>query len=196
MNGDFLGKHLNDAGGPWAAFFIGQIASSMTTEQISPAPDWAAVKRAWKAGKLKPKEIAEAFGTTHQKIAAKARAEKWDEEKAKAPPVSTANLMKRLRKLLQRQIGEIETREEETQSAQARERDARTLSSLSRTMEKLIEIEREREAMRRAKAKDGPEDGDALRAELERRLARLEETGAAGTVSEKPEREGTEFPHS
>ena len=62
-------------------------------------------------------------------------------------------------------------------SAADRERQARTLSSLARTLEKCEDLTRQIAQGTEQTAGADEEDRDALRAELQRRLARLADTG-------------------
>lgn len=185
-----------------AAFFIAWCTAffgiSKRIMSGTPEQDWAAIKRAWAEDKLTPKEIAAAYGLSYQKLSARARAEGWRKGESgregnaeKQRPASTPGLMKRLRQLLERQIEEIENTESEEGGAAARERDARTLSSLIRTMEKLLEMQREREARRRARNEERGEDAELLRGELARRLARLARSADAGNVSGEPDEKGS-----
>jgi hypothetical protein len=69
--------------------------------------------------------------------------------------------------------------------AQARAADARTLSALERTLERLSRLERERAAVRETKiAKSGASHGAGARAALERRLDKR----LAALAKEKPAR--------
>jgi hypothetical protein len=101
------------------------------------------------------------------------------------PPTSTekrrGRIVKRLYKLLDAKMSEIETRMTEndgrTQSAAEAEREARYLNSLARLYAKLVEMDESKAARGAAedqkKTKDGA-DADRLRRDLAGRLARLQ----------------------
>lgn len=153
--------------------------------------------------------IATKHAITVQKISAHAKRENWAprkartakhnaqskpkskvcaKEKSNAKPTSQAQqqstsvLMKRLTGLVARQIVEIETRIAAKSEASDHERDARTLSNLTRTLDKLVELKRgvdedrmtKAQRMRDRKNLDGrAADEEAIRADLARRLSRL-----------------------
>ena len=89
------------------------------------------------------------------------------------------DMVKRLFKELNRQMCQLENIKEGTGSAPDRAANARTLSSLERTLERLQRMEREREALREKKvAKKNDEARDALIRRLDQLLAQ----GAAPKV--------------
>ncbi len=89
------------------------------------------------------------------------------------------DMVKRLFNELSRQMYQLENIKQGTGSAPDRAANARTLSSLERTLERLARMEREREAMREKKvAKKNDEARDALIRRLDQLLAR----GAAPKV--------------
>jgi LysM repeat protein len=164
--------------------------------------DWARIYDVYQTDE-KLAYIANEYGVTVQKIVAHAQREGWPlrYEKGQAAqqvkkPGSTdpATLRKRLTALVERQIAEIETRLAGNPKGRDQERDARTLSNLTRTLDKLIELKREA-ARERAEAKrlkeaanqDGDgESADALRTDLARRLARLVSPDDAEAFSSEP----------
>lgn len=172
--------------------------------------DWAAIKRAYQSVE-KLGDLAALHGLAVQKIVARARAENWPLRKDKRKKtkqakkrtrivrkaeevqpvqvaakgaVTSAALRVRLTRLVERQIRDSETRMEKGKSAADHERDARTLSSLTRTLEKLVELRRDA-AQERARRKRESEESNRqgtradeqsdrdIRGELERRLSRL-----------------------
>ena len=163
------------------------------TEEPKPV-DWARIEQVYQTEE-KLANIAKEYGLTVQKIVAHAQREGWrlryDKQRAgkqKRSPGSTdpATLRKRLTALVERQIAEIEQRLAEPAESRDHERDARTLSNLTRTLDKLIELKRAA-AVEQAEAKrlreevsgnDGAKTDDVLRQDLARRLARI---AAAGT---------------
>ncbi len=166
-------------------------AKAVTTD-LSPA-DWERIERVYQT--TEPLAIiAKEYGITVQKIVAYATRENWPlrgerqraRKREKPSRLSdTATLRNRLTGLVERQIAEIEERLADDAQARDHERDARTLSNLTRTLDKLIELKRaaaaERAEVKRTKEKaatDGDAGEDALREDLVRRLARI---AAAGT---------------
>ena len=156
--------------------------------------DWAHIERVYETDE-KLATIAEHYGITVQKIAAHAKREGWPlryEKQKVCTPVKPkriadpATLRKRLTALVERQIAEIEGRLEEGSESRDHERDARTLSNLTRTLDKLIELKRAA-ALERAEAKrtrqsqendDGTKAERALREDRARRLARIADASA------------------
>ncbi|MCE7997373.1 MAG: hypothetical protein HEP70_00800 [Rhodobiaceae bacterium] len=139
--------------------------------------------------------IAKNYGLTVQKIVAHAQREGWplryekqQADKLTRLPGSTdpATLRKRLTALVERQISEIEGRLADVSESRDHERDARTLSNLTRTLDKLIELKRaaaaERAAAKRirdeATSDDSAKTDDALRQDLARRLSRIAATAS------------------
>jgi len=174
-----------------------------SNEQDADGIDWAAVKRAY-ANPLTPvKEIAASLGMTPQKLSAKATREGWPlrgdcrriADRAKGNRVGSValrhtTLVSRLKRLVEREIGDIEREYEQDSAPADRERAAKRLTVLVRSLDKLTEIQN---AGVKRKKKDAKNDqgGDALRAELERRLARLAAASEETGVSNEPDGEGS-----
>lgn len=166
------------------------MADSALPETAEPKPvDWAHIAQVYQTD-IKLAIIAKEYGLTVQKIVAHARREGWplryetqQTTKQKRTPVSAdpATLRKRLTALVERQIAEIEGRLADASASRDHERDARTLSNLTRTLDKLIELKRaaatdraEAKHMReKANGDDRAKSDDALRQDLARRLARI-----------------------
>lgn len=173
--------------------------------------DWVEIERAYQTDR-KVAEIATQYGLTRQVLVATAKAKQWTLRKdrgkqAEKRPhrkgdgkksVTSAALRVRLTRLVERQIHEIEDQIETVGSGADRERAARTLSNLTRTLEKLVELRRaarqERQARQRdleqAKSKKAGVNGTEhrnIRRELERRLARLSTGNRAAEVSGEPQ---------
>ncbi len=162
--------------------------ASPETEELKPV-DWGHIAQAYQTDE-KLANVAKDYGLTVQKIVAHAQREGWplryerqQATKLKRSPGSTdpATLRKRLTALVERQIAEIEGRLADAAASRDHERDARTLSNLTRTLDKLIELKRAA-ALERAEAKrireeasgnDSAKTDDALRQDLARRLARI-----------------------
>ena len=151
----------------------------------APAPDWAEIARAYRAAERTVAEIAAEHGIAEQTIYRRARREGWPKRAprraksvamAKSGPQHRVSLTRRLHTLVDRHIADIEHRRAElaaqggTPDPAAAERDARALVSLTRTLERLIELQDR--AARAAQAERHDHDNvDQIRAELERRLA-------------------------
>lgn len=158
------------------------------TEEPKPV-DWERIEHVYQTEE-KLASIAKYYGLTVQKIVAHAQREGWalryerqQASRLKRTPGNTdpATLRKRLTALVERQIAEIEGRLAEPVESRDHERDARTLSNLTRTLDKLIELKRAA-SVERAEAKrlreeasgdDGAKADDVLRQDLARRLARI-----------------------
>ncbi|MBI1261390.1 MAG: hypothetical protein GC184_06670 [Rhizobiales bacterium] len=82
-------------------------------------------------------------------------------------------LATRLRDLIEREIADIEVEGKRKRAASDRERAARQLASLVRSLEKLNEIDLADKARREARAAARKTEDEDHRAELERRLTRL-----------------------
>lgn len=158
------------------------------TDELKPV-DWAHIAQVYQTDE-KLAIIAKRYGLTVQKIVAHAQREGWplryekqQTEKLKRSPGSTdpATLRKRLTALVERQIAEIEGRLADVTESRDHERDARTLSNLTRTLDKLIELKRAAAAERaaakhmrdEANGNDSAKTDDALRQDLARRLSRI-----------------------
>lgn len=171
--------------------------------------DWDRIEQAYR-GSEPLADVGARYGITMQKIVAHARREDWPLRGArktktlrgaghahKTKQASAAALMKRLTRLVEQQIDDIEKRLKRKAASQDHERDARTLSNLTRTLDKLIELKRSAEADRAARARakrddrkatGSDRDEDALRADLAGRLARLAAAGNRDGVSGQSER--------
>jgi hypothetical protein len=91
-------------------------------------------------------------------------------------------MVKKLITVLQQQLEGVARSKDDPKDARARASDARTLSSLERTLEKLSKLERERAAVREKKV--AQHDADA-RAALERRLDKRLAATAKGEAARK-----------
>jgi len=161
-----------------------------------PQPDWTEILIAFQSGEpLKP--VAIKNGVSVQKISAHARKEKWPRRSSKksvrgTTPQTTDQLMRRLAGLVERQVAEIETRLTEASEARDHERDARTLSNLTRTLDKLVELRRDAEEEAEIKKRQARDlemskgegsNADTIRADLARRLARIIAATSCSAVS-------------
>ncbi|MGB5949011.1 MAG: hypothetical protein WBG82_06795 [Parvibaculum sp.] len=171
------------------------------------AREWAEIRRAYEDLSIPVALTAAKAGMTPQKLVRHAANEGWRKRTARtngaeaAEAVPTAaersgqnlrptKLVARLRQLIAREIEAIEGESTARRDAAEKERDARRLSSLVRSLEKLNDI-RTASRSKRAKEQDKQEeDGDALRAELHRRLARLRAEEGENAVSLEPDAGG------
>ncbi|NIJ42452.1 hypothetical protein FHS78_002754 [Parvibaculum indicum] len=173
-----------------------------TNEQDAESIDWAAVRRAYADPAIPLRETAATLGIPWQTLSARATREGWPmrctqsraknaapEERATAGRLTQANLLTRLRRLIDREIGDIEKEYEQDGAPADRERAAKRLTVLVRSLDKLTEIQN---ATKKAKPKDGADKGGAaLRAELERRLVGLAAGNGEARLPEKPDGEGS-----
>lgn len=165
------------------------------------------IRREYIANKRTVTEIAAEYGTSKQTISMLAQMQGWPLRNGKTgtPPVMPAQptadergdiatprqLGLRLRRIIANEIADIESRAESEDDAE-REKTIRRIASLTRSLDKLKLIKKpEQEKSADGKTKRGkPADDDALRAELERRLARLHAGSGTAGVSGEPEPEG------
>jgi hypothetical protein len=162
-------------------------------------PDWTAIRLAYEDPSVKLREMAPAQGVTWQKIVHEAVARGWRSRAGKRPRRKTpttadrllgselrpGSLATRLKRLIAREIETIEGERAATRDAMEKERDARRLGSLVRSLEKLNDIKAAKEKREPRDADDAGADDDR-RAELERRLAGLAAGGATVGVSGEP----------
>ncbi len=166
-------------------------------------PDWRAIRKRYENLGLPMSEVAAGTGMAWQKIAGYAARHGWEMRKPRTPKqkveavrdvaLMPTRLATRLKRLIAREIEALESECTDERPALERERDARRLSSLVRSLEKLNDI-------KAAKTKrDDKKDGDSLyapgsdaemRAELERRLARFAAGDTESGLSGEPERGG------
>lgn len=171
------------------------------------AREWAEIRRDYEDLSIPVALTAAKAGMTPQKLVRHAANEGWRKRTARANATETAKagpiaaerngenlrptkLVARLKRLIAREIEAIEGESTARRDAAEKERDARRLSSLVRSLEKLNDI-RTASRSKRAKGQDKrEEDGDALRAELHRRLARLRAGEGENGISLEPDGRG------
>jgi hypothetical protein len=152
-------------------------------------------------------EIAAEHGVTKQAIAMLAQLQGWPLRNGKTgtPPnmpkqpkadergdlATPRQLGLRLRRIIASEIADIEDKADSKDDAE-REKTVRRLASLTRSLDKLKLIKKpEQEKSADGKAKRGKAKSDAgMRAELERRLARLAAGSGAQSLSDKPHGSG------
>lgn len=144
-----------------------------------PYIDWLEIEAIYTSGG-RLKEVADANQISTQKIVAHALRQGWKRPDAavsrKATNSKSGHLAKRLITLVDRQISAIEEQADMEGGLADPDREARALSNLTRTLDKLIELERESASLGKQRAGDGRTRAEAertLRARLESRLARL-----------------------
>jgi hypothetical protein len=137
---------------------------------------WERVRRLYENTATPVRTIGAEFGVTSAAIHAHARRGAWIrhagawKSKRQLPKVpSRAEFISRLYRAFEKQVAEIEARFGQP-SADDGEQDARTLGTLARTLEKLIELDREQTEDR---DKEEPADLARLRQRLKDRLGRL-----------------------
>ena len=149
--------------------------------------EWDEIRLRYEAGVEPVGALCAAAGISESGLRHRARKDGWRRRRrrgsetrldlqaltdAEAVP-DRATLVERLSRVLNKQIADVEDRIAVLSDGSADgEREARTLSVLARTLEKLIEID---EAAEKSgdKEKVSERDRDSFRAELTRRLARL-----------------------
>jgi hypothetical protein len=162
--------------------------------------DWAEIRRDYEDLDKPLAETTAKAGMTSQKLVCLARGAGWMLRKppdASARPASElmgsalkpVHLATRLKRLIAREIESIESEIAHERDAVEKERDARRLSTLVRSLEKLNDIKAAK-AKREPKSGDPAEDSDAMRAELEGRLARLAAGDGARGISGEPDAGG------
>src|SRR3569623_1908005 len=141
------------------------------------------------------REVAAGTGMAWQKIAAYAARHGWRMRKPRTRAqkddalrdagLAPTRLATRLKRLIAREISSIENEDMSERPAADRERDARRLASLVRSLEKLNDIKAAKNKRER-EAEEGEPDEEAIQAELERRFDRLaaagDKSGTAGRV--------------
>lgn len=171
--------------------------NSITTSEGE--PDWRAIRKRYENLGLPMSEVAAGTGMAWQKIAGHAARNGWEMRKPRTPKqkveavrdvaLMPTRLATRLKRLIAREIEALESECTDERPALERERDARRLSSLVRSLEKLKDIKATKTKRDDKNSSDGLSDDD-MRAELERRLARIAAAGAESGLSGEPEREG------
>lgn len=188
----------DERGEPARAVGEGAGAPAVRNDRVNATVDWEAVRQDFLYGGMSQRWIAWKHGISRATFHRHRSAGGWERVEPLArrtsrqanprdgvPPTPTeqrrGRILKRLYKLLDAKMSEIETRMAENdgrpQSAAEAERDARNLNSLARLYAKLVEMDEAKAARggerERKKTKDGA-DADRLRRDLTGRLARLQ----------------------
>ncbi len=160
--------------------------------------DWDLIAALYADHSLPLREIARRCGVHKGTISKRAFREGWPARgsRRRTPPqrAEYTVLIARMFRAIDRQMLEMEQRLEtdpQQRNAAERERDARTLTTLTRTLEKLRDLQ-DKAARSRAETgagDDGKEarDTEEMRAELERRFTRLLTAAGEAGVSGEPE---------
>lgn len=171
-------------------------AKALESDAAEGEPDWAAIRVKYEIAEMPMSEVAAGTGMQWQKIAAYAARHGWrmrkprtraqKDEALRDAGLAPTRLVTRLKRLIAREISSIENEDMSERPAADRERDARRLSSLVRSLEKLNDIKAAKNKREREEATDEP-DEEAIQAELERRFGRLAAGSGKGGAAEKPE---------
>ncbi len=164
-------------------------AMSGNGEEPLPAAFWAAVRQRYEAGKESVSAIAAAANIPAQALTAKARAGGWKlRGHGSKKAAGTRETIARLKALLQQRLGDLESQIGalgEAATAATSERDIRSMNTLVRTLEKVLELERKDRAQRSKQRKQQRQFDDAEREALAEKLEGLrqelaEEEGEEG----------------
>lgn len=164
----------------------------MSQETASPRrePDWVAIRRLYEGREMTIAEIAASYGVSTSAIQRRRRAEGWIKrslrgESRQSPvdvsAIDRSRLIARLLKVVDRNLELLEMRMglEEPSTAADRERETRAIGTLTRTIEKLTELQSDRDAVRAnsAKIRSGStldqDEAVRLRLEIAERILRL-----------------------
>ena len=154
---------------------------------------WATVRTRYEAGGEAVAAIAADAGITAHALTKRARTEGWAlRSTRKKKAVGTRETIARVKALLQRRLTELEGQIvalTEQATAVTSERDIRSMNTLVRTLEKVLELERKERTQRKRQRAAGRQFDDAEREALAERLESLhrEWTGAeAHPAAEQP----------
>ncbi|MFZ3032689.1 MAG: hypothetical protein WA138_01560 [Parvibaculum sp.] len=171
---------------------------SARTEEVA-EPDWTAIRVKYEIPEIPMRDVAAGTGMQWQKISAYAARHGWKLRKPRTRAqkddarrdmgLQPTRLATRLKRLIAREISSIENEDMSKRPAADRERDARRLSSLVRSLEKLNDIKAAKNKREREEETGEPDD-EAIHAELQRRFDRLAAAGGEGKPSAKPEPSG------
>lgn len=150
-------------------------SASSPSDSEAPAPDWAAIRRAYVSRDTAVRDICQAHGIHSQALYRRASKEGWPrrrESQSDAEQRQTLQLLARLRRLAEGQIDEIETRRAATTDPSLPsepERDARALTALAKLIEHIAAIEAKHQVRR-----DVTQDGTGGDSEADRARRRSE----------------------
>jgi hypothetical protein len=175
-----------------------------------PTPDWDAIRARYELGEEPVKEIAATLGLKPLTLALKAKALGWmlrRQSPAKTllatksgKPQSTQATLKRLKELLQSRIENLERQLADIGdkvNAIKTERDLRSVNTLVRTLDKVLELEHKNRSSRIRTTREFKLFDDAERGALADKLERLQRQYEAEEADAGPSdsgRVGTESP--
>jgi len=151
--------------------------------------DWTAVRAAYERGEESIAEISRRFGVPTSTIYNRRDAEGWTTRQLKAPAPEKRSrkrrrqMVARFFETLARQMHDVEQSlaadpDGAETSSSGRERDARTLASLVRTLEKLVTLDTGPDKAAKARKDAAHRDIDGLREALAERIRRFAEGGS------------------
>lgn len=152
------------------------------------SPDWNAVRAAYESGKGSVDGLCKKFRVAKTALYRRRRHENWlprnraDGRGKATKPNRRRNMVARFFEALELQMRDIEINlkdeaDPSDTSATSRERDARTLSSLVRTLEKLFELDTGADPAAIARKEAAHRDIEGYRQALAERIARLGREG-------------------
>ena len=162
--------------------------------------DWKAIRPRYEDVSTNIVTLADEYGVTWQTLSSYGAKHGWAKRKKMPTPQQKAaellgaqlmpsKLASRLQRLIAREIDAIEGEILTDRPAVERERDARRLSSLVRSLEKLNTI-KARKDKQEGKADGEHASSEDLSAELERRFARFIAGSETDSISGEPEPQG------
>lgn len=160
-------------------------------------PDWAKLRQDYEEGTRPVAEIAAEAGMSRQKLVRHATLQGWKprgQAKARTRKPGTRQTIQRLKSLLQQRLSDLEGQMAElgeTATAASSEREIRSVNTLVRTLEKVLELERKQRKHRAARATDARSLDDAEREALADKLEALCREQPVARDSASPEPAGT-----
>jgi uncharacterized protein YjcR len=155
------------------------------------APDWAKLRQDYESGARRAAEIAAAAGVSWQKLMAIARRDGWTPQAGMRPKhEATRATLKRLKGLLQQRLAGLETQIAglgAEADAAVSERDIRSVNTLVRTLEKVLELERKDRAARAKRRRHHRQFDDAEREALAQKLEGLRREHELAACGDNPQ---------
>ena len=144
-------------------------------DEPAAAPDWVRLRQDYETTARPIAGIAAEAGMNRSALVARARREGW-KPRGRRKSASTRQTIVRLKDLLQKRLGELEGELGEIGAevtAATSERDIRSMNTLVRTLEKVLELERKDRAHRSRKRREQRQFDDAERDALADKLEAL-----------------------
>ena len=169
------------------------MGQAMSGNGEEPLPDafWASVRQRYEAGKESVSAIAAEAGYSVQALVSRARAGGWRlRGSTSRKAIGTRETIARLKALLQQRLGDLETQIGalgQAATAATSERDIRSMNTLVRTLEKVLELERKDRAQRSKQRKQQRQFDDAEREALAEKLEGLRRELAGEAIAETDE---------